>query len=277
MIAAIVACDEADVMGHQGGIPWHIPEDFKHFQRATLGHPVVMGHATWRSLPRRPLKGRRNIVLSRTVTEVDGAEVFGSLDAALTALAGQDVFLIGGRQVYQEALTRRLVDRLVLSRVKGTHPGDTLFPMAEAGYLSYRRLVAEYERFQVWDCTTGYEISPENETIHEMKNRLIDLDGTVCEDIPNEESHRFPDAQVLVDRNGVSAVDWVNRLYDAGDRITFFTARESKDREATLAWLHRHGFRFHGLLMDKPRGGNYVWHDNLDVRGVKYEGEYPSD
>ncbi len=167
MVTAVVACDEGDVMGHQGGIPWHIPEDFKHFQRTTLGHPVVMGHATWRSLPRRPLKGRRNIVLSRTVTGLDGAEVFGTLDAALSALGDQNVFLIGGGQVYREALARRLVDRVVLSRVKGTHPGDTLFPMSEADYLSDRRLVAEYERFQVWefDRPTGVEISPENETI----------------------------------------------------------------------------------------------------------------
>lgn len=107
------------------------------------------------------------------------------------------------------------------------------------------------------------------------RNLLIDIDGTVCEDIPNEESHRYPDAKVLVDRNGMSAVDWVNRLDREGNVITFFTAREEKDREVTLGWLRHHGFNFHGLIMGKPRGGNYVWVDNLDVSGVVFEGEFP--
>ncbi len=102
-----------------------------------------------------------------------------------------------------------------------------------------------------------------------FQNDLIDIDGTICDDIPNEESHRYPDAKAYP-----GAVEWVNSLYDAGHKITFFTARESKDREATLNWLHRHGFKFHALLMDKPHGGNYVWFDNHKVRGVLYQGSY---
>lgn len=106
------------------------------------------------------------------------------------------------------------------------------------------------------------------------RNFLIDLDGTVCEDIPNEENHRYPDAQVLKDDNGTTAVEWVNGLHDQGHTITFFTAREEKDREVTLLWLQRHGFKFHGLIMGKPRGGNYVWVDNLPVIGVQFVGTY---
>lgn len=102
-----------------------------------------------------------------------------------------------------------------------------------------------------------------------MENYLIDLDGTVCEDIPNEESHRYPYAHVLK-----GAVKKVRELYDSGNRITFFTSRESKDREVTLAWLIRHGFKFHGLIMDKPRGGQYTWIDNLDVKGIKFRGDW---
>lgn len=100
-------------------------------------------------------------------------------------------------------------------------------------------------------------------------NYLIDIDGTVCEDIPNEESHRYGDAKVIP-----GAVEWVNGLRDAGHTITFFTARETKDRGTTIVWLMNHGFKFHNLIMDKPRGGNYVWVDNLDVTGVKYQGSY---
>jgi hypothetical protein len=110
--------------------------------------------------------------------------------------------------------------------------------------------------------------------VGDYKNILIDLDGTVCEDIPNEESHRFPTAKVLVDRTGVSAVSWVNQLYDGGHRIVFFTARVEKDRQATLLWLRRNGFRFHDLLMGKPRGGRYVWVDNLDAVALKFSNSY---
>jgi hypothetical protein len=105
-----------------------------------------------------------------------------------------------------------------------------------------------------------------------MSNYLIDIDGTICEDISNEESHRYISARVFE-----GAVDWVNCLYAQGHQITFFTARESKDRLVTLDWLETYGFRFHSLLMDKPRGGDYVWVDNLDVMGVKYEGSYDFD
>lgn len=100
-------------------------------------------------------------------------------------------------------------------------------------------------------------------------NYLIDIDGTVSEDIPNEESHRFANAYVID-----GAVEWVNGLYDQGHYITFFTARESKDRQVTLDWLNAKGFKYHNLLMDKPRGGNYIWVDNHKVTGVLFTGTY---
>ena len=100
-------------------------------------------------------------------------------------------------------------------------------------------------------------------------NYLIDIDGTVGEDIPNEESHRFKDAYVYE-----GAVDWVNGLYEQGHTITFFTARESKDYQVTFDWLTQNGFQFHRLLMDKPRGGNYIWVDNHLVKGVLFQGSY---
>ncbi len=103
------------------------------------------------------------------------------------------------------------------------------------------------------------------------KNILIDIDGTVSEDIPNEESYRFSKAFVL-DNSIIS----VNKLYDNGNNITFFTARREKDREVTEKWLKSNGFKYHQLLMNKPRGGNYVWIDNLDVKGIKYSDNWNS-
>jgi uncharacterized HAD superfamily protein len=99
-----------------------------------------------------------------------------------------------------------------------------------------------------------------------MNNILVDIDGTVSEDIPNEEEHRFSSALPLV-----GAVDSVNRLYCDGNIITFFTARKEKHREVTEQWLLKHGFRYHHLILNKPRGGNYIWIDNLTVKGVLYD------
>lgn len=107
------------------------------------------------------------------------------------------------------------------------------------------------------------------EIMKERKNILIDIDGTVSEDIPNEESNRFGSAYVLE-----NSVQSVNKLFEEGHSITFFTARQEKHREVTLKWLTDHGFKFHGLLMGKPRGGNYVWIDNLDVEGVLYKNNW---
>lgn len=103
------------------------------------------------------------------------------------------------------------------------------------------------------------------------KNYLIDIDGTVCDDIRNEDWHLYPTAKVYE-----GAVAFVNALYDAGHYITFFTARESKDREATMLWLNKHGFRYHHLIMDKPRSlhGDYCWIDNKPVAGVLFQGSY---
>ena len=101
---------------------------------------------------------------------------------------------------------------------------------------------------------------------------LIDIDGTICDDIKNEESHLYPTAKVFP-----KALDIINKWYSEGNVITFFTARESKDREVTEKWLSDNGFKYHGLVMDKPRikdGQEYVWIDNRKVRAVTYLGNW---
>ena len=111
----------------------------------------------------------------------------------------------------------------------------------------------------------GHLVSP---VLNEgCKNYLIDIDGTVTDDVPNEEPERM---SVVQPYNG--AVETLNRWYDEGHVITFFTSRTEEVREITETWLDKHGFKYHGLLMGKPRGGNYHWIDNHIVRGTRYNG-----
>ncbi|WP_255820940.1 dihydrofolate reductase [Agromyces endophyticus] len=117
---------DGGVIGRDGGMPWHVPEDLAHFKAVTLGAPVVMGRKTWDSLdPRyRPLPGRRNIVVSRQVDGVfDGAERAGTLDDALALVSDAErVWVIGGGQLFAEALDRPgLVDVVEVTEL--VHPG----------------------------------------------------------------------------------------------------------------------------------------------------------
>lgn len=102
-----------------------------------------------------------------------------------------------------------------------------------------------------------------------VKNFLIDIDGTICDDIPNEEPERMADAKLYPD-----ARETINKWYDAGHIITFFSSRTEEHREVTEKWLRSNGFRFHGLLLGKPRGGNYHWIDNHTVKATRFEGTF---
>jgi len=103
----------------------------------------------------------------------------------------------------------------------------------------------------------------------DVKNYLIDIDGTICDDIPNEEPERMATAAIYPE-----ALVTLNRWYDQGHIITFFTSRLEEHRKVTVKWLDEHGFKYHGLLMDKPRGGNYHWIDNHMVRATRYDGRF---
>jgi uncharacterized HAD superfamily protein len=102
-----------------------------------------------------------------------------------------------------------------------------------------------------------------------VKNYLIDIDGTICDDIPNEEPERMLTAKVYPD-----ALKLVNKWFDQGQRICFFTSRLEEHRAYTEQWLKENGFKYHSLLMGKPRGGNYHWIDNHVVRATRYNGKF---
>ncbi len=103
----------------------------------------------------------------------------------------------------------------------------------------------------------------------DVKNYLIDIDGTVTEDVPNEEPKRMETCEPFPD-----ALETLNRWYDQGHIITFFTSRTLDHKAVTEKWLDKHGFKYHGVLYGKPRGGNYHWIDNHIVRATKYKGKF---
>lgn len=113
----------------------------------------------------------------------------------------------------------------------------------------------------------GNELSPQLDA--EVKNYLIDIDGTITDDIPNEEPERMVTCEPYPD-----ALEILNKWYDEGHIITFFTSRTEEHRSITETWLDTHGFKYHGLLMGKPRGGNYHWIDNHMVRATKFNGKF---
>ncbi len=101
------------------------------------------------------------------------------------------------------------------------------------------------------------------------KNYLIDIDGTICDDIPNEEPKRMATAELYPD-----ALETINKWFDEGHVITYFTSRTEDHREVTEKWLNENGFKYHALLMGKPRGGNYHWIDNHLVKATRFNGKF---
>ena len=99
-----------------------------------------------------------------------------------------------------------------------------------------------------------------------IKNFMVDIDGTISEDIANEEPEKMPDAYLIP-----GSLEMCNQWYEEGHVITFFTSRIEKHRKVTEDWLDMHGFKYHGILFGKPRGGNYHWIDNHIVRATQYK------
>jgi hypothetical protein len=102
-----------------------------------------------------------------------------------------------------------------------------------------------------------------------IKNYLVDIDGTICEDIPNEEPERMVHAEAFP-----GAQDTLNKWYDEGHIITFFTSRTEEHRAVTEEWLRKNGFKYHTLLVGKPRGGNYHWIDNAPVEVMNMKEDF---
>jgi dihydrofolate reductase len=126
MLTLVVAYARNGVIGRDGGLPWRLPGDMKHFREVTGGGTVLMGRKTYMSIPEkfRPLPGRRNIVLSRSAASVHGAELLPDLESAL--VEAPDAFVIGGGTVYDETLP--LADAVWATEIDADVEGDTFFP-----------------------------------------------------------------------------------------------------------------------------------------------------
>ena len=131
-INIIVAYSRNNIIGHLGHMPWNIPSDLAYFKETTMGAPIIMGRVTWDSLG-RPLPGRLNIVISRNSDYSPvGAEAVTSLQSAIELAKQhapeQDIFIIGGAQIYAQALEEGLVDQVYATEIHDTLEGDASFP-----------------------------------------------------------------------------------------------------------------------------------------------------
>ena len=139
MLSIIVAIAENNVIGDKNALLWNIKEDMRRFRTTTPGHPVVMGRKTFESIG-RPLPKRTNVVITRGDNEFEGCLVAHSLEEAVKMFSSEEeVFIIGGAQIYKQALP--LADKLYLTVVHRNYEGDTSFP--EIDYSEWREVARE--------------------------------------------------------------------------------------------------------------------------------------
>lgn len=143
-LKAIAAVSLNGVIGKKGDLPWRLPEDLKWFKKITFGHPILMGRKTWASLG-RPLPGRKNLVLSRSMYPETGAKVIRSINELNQEVKGVETFLIGGGELYAQflPLCEELFLTTVLREIEG---GDAFFPEYESLFESAETL-EENEEF----------------------------------------------------------------------------------------------------------------------------------
>lgn len=164
MISIIVAVSDDWGIGKDNELLWHISEDLKRFKRLTLGKTVVMGKKTWESLPRRPLPGRKNVVLTDNPNEsIENSVTAYSIEDALGKCEkNEEIFIIGGGSIYRQFM--QVADRLYITHVHKKAAADIYFPEIDLNVWE----VTEKEEF----ITDGEECIPYTYTIYERKNRI---------------------------------------------------------------------------------------------------------
>jgi dihydrofolate reductase len=163
MISIIVAVSEDWGIGKDNELLWHISEDLKRFKRLTLGKTVVMGKRTWESLPRKPLPGRKNIVLTDVRESFENAVTAYSIEDAISKCSpDEDIFVIGGGSIYRQFMP--LADRLIITHVHKKAPADIFFPEIDMNIWE----ITEKEEYKTDD---GIEI-PYTYAVYERKRRI---------------------------------------------------------------------------------------------------------
>jgi dihydrofolate reductase len=150
MIKLIVAHDSKNVIGYKNTIPWQNKEDLNLFKNITKNNTVVMGRKTWESLPFKPLKNRVNIIVTSqplAVDEENVAFVKSIYEAIAHHKVRNDIYIIGGASIYEQALQMDIVDEALVSLIPGEHEGDTFFPVLDVRNTWIKYHVRKYETF----------------------------------------------------------------------------------------------------------------------------------
>ncbi len=128
MLSIIVAIDQNNGIGKDTSMPWPLSDDLRRFKSITMGHTVIMGRNTWLSLPFKPLKGRRNIVISTNMPKTEGCEIARSIEEAHNMVANEELaFIMGGARIYQQTID--IADELIVTHIHKAFDGiDTYFP-----------------------------------------------------------------------------------------------------------------------------------------------------
>lgn len=169
LFSIVVAVDDQNGIGKNNTIPWHLPMEMKRFKELTIGDSkniVVMGRSTYFSIPKkhRPLKNRLNIVLSKIYNDIDSSDgvcCFNDIDVMLKYISDNfdddsyNLFLIGGAEIYKEFLSRKLCDRIYMTKIKGSFDCDKFFPDIE--FNGYFKLVDDYEQSSQKNNENGIE------------------------------------------------------------------------------------------------------------------------
>lgn len=150
-VTIIVACDRRGVIGKNGTLPWRLKEDLQLFRQRTMGHAIIMGRKTWDSIPKKPLDGRANVVISKTLWKktllddgfrlgvgpyyynsiaeaIRDIEVVWKDDGDLGKYATEDIYVCGGAQIYGEVLKQDIASRIIMSKLDKDYDGDVYFP-----------------------------------------------------------------------------------------------------------------------------------------------------
>lgn len=143
-ISMIVAIDSKSGMGKSNSIPWNLPQDLARFRKLTKGHTIIMGRKTWDSLPRKPLPDRINMIVTRSldIKVPNGVSINNSLEEAIVEAKEheqEEIFIIGGAQIFAQAIEKGIVDRLYLTEIKADFDCDTFFPE----YSEFNKIINE--------------------------------------------------------------------------------------------------------------------------------------
>lgn len=282
-LSLIVAADEQDTIGRDGGLPWHFPDDLKRFKALTVGHVVITGRLNQDSMVARlgrPLPDRTTLVVTRNTSTVDSdgvqhvPDLATALERSLELVGGDDeVFIIGGAQIYEAALP--LVQTVHLTRVQGTFDGDVAMP---AGWLTPFELVAREERdgyaWETYQRRSYYYLENSRGDAQSDDMRRLEAEGR-CLFCPGQEPlavlHKTPQWTIVPNRFPYRGTR-LHLLLVPDEHVTDMADLSPAARDdfwSALAWVRdRYGLTYYGLAVrngDPRFTGGTIRHLHLHV------------